>query len=77
MAEPRSVPDTVDACQAEVVRLGFRLERADSEKAVYHLLDDRQGHDRVIERFTGELWTDLECAQAAVRFARYFLSEIA
>ena len=59
----------------EVERFGLQLQPADSGVGGFQLVDRRTTPPRVVERFYGELWTELEAAQAAVRFARYFLAD--
>ncbi|MFO0945776.1 MAG: hypothetical protein U1D30_07515 [Planctomycetota bacterium] len=66
-------PETVEGCQQEIAALGLRLERADTDAVAFRLIDPRTDSPTVLETFQSELWTDLDCAQAAVRFARYFL----
>lgn len=66
-------PESVEGCQQEIAQLGLRLERVDSDAIAFRLVDPRTETPTVLETFRSELWTDLDCAQAAVRFARYFL----
>lgn len=65
---PTSVPD----CIAEVARMGLVLRPSDGPAFSFELVDERDGRSLVIETFHSDLWTDVECTQAAVRFARYF-----
>jgi hypothetical protein len=70
----RHLPNSIEACREEVESLGLVLRRNESEGIGFVLVDERSSPARTVERFEGELWTELECAQAAVRFARYFLA---
>lgn len=72
MSEYRPTPKSIDECAQEVARLGLRLVRLDTPRSGYRLVEDRGGAEVVIETFWADLWTELESAQAAVRFARYF-----
>lgn len=73
MSEP--VPSSVDACRDEIASFGYDLIRVDGHAVTFRLLrpvsGDRSGV--VIEEFHSDLWSELECAQAALRFVRYFL----
>lgn len=73
-----TAPDSVELCQNAIRRMGLRLERVDSPSVIFHLVDpgaSPRDPPAIIETFHSESWTDIECAQAALRFARYFLSD--
>lgn len=75
MKEMLPAPDSVTLCQNEIRRAGLALERIAGPTVVFHLVDPRSDPPRILEVFHSERWTELECAQAAVRFTRYFHGE--
>lgn len=74
MAEVTPIPDTVELCRRELAVLGLRLDAVTPDEAAHgfdlrHIDGTRL---ETIERFSHLMWTELESAQAAVRFTRYF-----
>jgi hypothetical protein len=72
MKEMAPAPDSVASCQQEISQSGLALERAAGPTVIFHLVDPRSNPPHILEKFHSERWTELECAQAAVRFTRYF-----
>lgn len=68
-------PETIEQCEREIAEFGLKLERARSDSVVFRLVDPGDPNGEALESFHSELWTDLECARAAVRFARYFRAD--
>lgn len=74
MAAEPSIPDSVELCRRELAAKGYRLEAVPDAQAAYcfDLIKNDADGQHPVDRFGHLLWTELESAQAALRFARYF-----
>ena len=65
-----SLPESIDDCRSELARFGLVFQAVNVERKSYAIYAANELNTPV-EVFESPLWTELDCAQAALRLARY------